>query len=377
MLSIWEKESFLAPQDVLVAGAGLAGLWSAFYLKKKEPALKITIVDKGIFPTGASTRNAGFACFGSLSEVMYDIKTMGLDATLSLVEKRFKGLKRIQKHLSASAIDFKKCGGYELFGGTAPYTKEELENSIGYLNSLLKEITGKKQTYSLAEDKIKEFGFGHTTHLVLNSEEGYLHSGKMVQLLLQTVMGLGVNYMPCTAVESFVNNNSGIEVKTANGLTLQTSKLLICTNGFAQDLLPSEEIIPARGQVIVTSPIKDLPIRGTFHADEGFYYFRNLGNRILLGGARNLAFDEENTADLQTSPRIQNELERYLSQVVMPNIKTNYTIDHRWSGIMGMGPEKAPIVKEVQPHIFCAVGLGGMGVALAPAAAQEVVGLMY
>ena len=92
MISIWEKETFYAPQDVVIAGSGFAGLWSAFQLKKKHPALKITIVDLGVIPTGASTRNAGFACFGSLSEVVYDAQTMGTDKMLQFVEMRYKGL---------------------------------------------------------------------------------------------------------------------------------------------------------------------------------------------------------------------------------------------------------------------------------------------
>lgn len=377
MLSIWEKEAFYAPQDVIIVGSGLVGLWSAFYLKKKSPSLKITIIDQGSVPTGASTRNAGFACFGSLSELMYDIKTMGLDATLSLVEKRFKGLERIQKHLSETVIDFKKCGGYELFGGIAPYTKEELENSVGYLNTLLKDITGKKRTYCLADERLREFGFGQTAHLVLNSEEGYLHSGKLVQSLLQKVIALGVNYIPATSVASYEVVGAHITIKTKEGFSLQMTKLLICTNALAKELLPFENIASARGQIIVTSPIKHLSFEGAFHSDEGFYYFRNLENRVLLGGARNLAFDEETTNDATISQPIQSELERYLSEVVLPREKGNYTIEHRWAGIMGMGPKKAPTIKEVQPNVYCAIGLGGMGVALAPVAGGEVAALMY
>jgi glycine/D-amino acid oxidase-like deaminating enzyme len=136
------------------------------------------------------------------------------------------------------------------------------------------------------------------------------------------------------------------------------------------------DIIPARGQVLVTSGIKDLPWQGSFHSDEGYYYFRNLGKKVLLGGARNKAFREEETTQMQISDTIQNELERYLDEVILPNNKGQYTIDYRWSGIMAMGSEKMPIVKEVEPNIFCAVRMSGMGVALAPVAGQTVSKLM-
>src|SRR5215212_1772741 len=104
-VSIWEKETFYAPQDIIIVGSGFVGLWSAFHLKKENPKLKITIVDRGFIPTGASTRNAGFACFGSLSEVVYDAQTMGTDKMLQLVEMRFRGLERIQKFFD-KGIDF-------------------------------------------------------------------------------------------------------------------------------------------------------------------------------------------------------------------------------------------------------------------------------
>src|SRR6478752_6675204 len=104
MISIWEKEKFFAPQDVIIAGSGFVGLWSAYYIKKKHPKAKVSIIDRGLIPTGASTRNAGFACFGSLSEVVYDGQAMGTDKMLQLVEMRYKGLERIQKYFSDKVI---------------------------------------------------------------------------------------------------------------------------------------------------------------------------------------------------------------------------------------------------------------------------------
>lgn len=372
MISIWEKESFFAPQDIIIAGNGFVGLWSAFYLKKKKPQLRITIVDRGIIPTGASTRNAGFACFGSLSELMRDGQTMGNDKMLELVEMRYKGLERIQKHFSKNKIDFELCGGYELYDSNDEISLEQLNQNIQYLNTLLKPITKTKQTFKLIDDKIAEYGFGNTKHLIKNNLEGYLHSGKLVQLLLQTVQSMGVQVFCGTEIKSFEKLNGKLELRTNQSFTLTTKQILICTNAFAKELLPELDIIPARGQVLVTSEIKNLLWKGSFHSDEGYYYFRNLGKTVLLGGARNKAFTEEQTTDMQTTQFIQNELELYLDEVVLPNQKGKYSIDYRWSGIMAMGSEKMPIVKEIEPNIFCAVRMSGMGVALAPIVAQSI-----
>jgi glycine/D-amino acid oxidase-like deaminating enzyme len=123
--------------------------------------------------------------------------------------------------------------------------------------------------------------------------------------------------------------------------------------------------------VLVTSPIRDLKIEGAFHYDEGFYYFRNLENRILLGGARNKFFDEERTVQFETSQNIQSELERFLHDVVLPE-KSDYTIDYRWSGIMGMAKEKTPEIGQLDENVFYAVAMGGIGVATSPIVGERI-----
>src|SRR5688500_2152759 len=369
-VSIWEKESFYAPKDVIIIGSGLAGLWTALYLKKKKPGLSITIVDRGIIPTGASTRNAGFACFGSLTELLHDADTNGEDNMLSLVEMRYRGLQRIQKVFGKKQIEFDLIGGYELFTKEDKWDRAELEDKMEGLNKLLKPVVNEKNTFRLADKKIKRFGFDHVTHLAENKAEGYLHSGKLCQALLREVQGKGVTVLSAVEITGFEKTGELISCYTNQHITLQAAKVVVCTNAFAKQLLPDLDIVPARGQVLVTAPIKDLPFKGTFHYQEGFYYFRNLGNRILLGGARNTALEEESTTEMMTTQKIQSGLEHFLSHYLIPG--QVYQITDRWSGIMGMGSEKMPIVKEVKPNIFCAVRMSGMGVALTPVIGESI-----
>jgi len=375
MISIWEKETFFAPQDVIIVGSGYVGLWSALFLKKKAPKLKISILDRGLIPTGASTRNAGFACFGSLSELMHDAQNNGTDKMLELVELRYKGLEKIKKYFTNGSIDFEIIGGYELYDDSSANI-ETLTANIEYMNALLKSITATKKTFKLIDEKIESFGFGKTRHLIKNNLEGSLHSGKLLQALLQKVQASGVQVFNAIEVKTYNLYDDNIEIEINRQLPFSTKKLLVCTNAFAQELLPDLDILPVRGQVLLTSPIKNLQWKGTFHSDEGFYYFRNLGNKVLLGGARNKAFEEERTKDMQTTSFIQNELESYLDNVILPNYKGQYIIENRWSGIMGMGGEKMPIVKEAMPNVFCAVRMSGMGVALAPVVGQQVAEMM-
>lgn len=399
-LSVWEKESFFAPADIIIAGSGLVGLWSAYYLKKAHPSISITIVDRGIIPTGASTRNAGFACFGSLTELVADAARMGEDKMLELVEMRYRGIKRIAKIFSDKETGFERFGGYELITsspsapGTAPSASmsshdgdphethppspgmdiNQLRSHIDWLNRRLKKIVKQQKTFRLQHDKLVEFGFAGIQHLIENKAEAQLHSGKLCQALLRLVQSMGVTVLNNIEIKSFEKVSGHLLLQTDQPFALTANQLLVCTNAFARQLLPQLDIEPARGQVLVTSPIDNLPFKGTFHFEEGFYYFRDLGDRVLLGGARNKAFTEEATDEMTITDTIQQELERFLREVILPG--RSFTIEHRWSGIMGMGSEKIPIIRQINDQVFCAVRMSGMGVALAPMIGEKIAEMM-
>ena len=372
-LSIWEKESFFAPQDVIIVGSGFVGLWSALHLKLLNPTYKITIVERGIIPTGASTRNAGFSCFGSPSELINDAAAMGEDKMWQLVEMRYKGLMEIQKYFTPEEIGYDACGGYECFANSST-SWEECNKKLSWLNKGMQKITGNANVFAVQDEKIGEMGFSGFNHLIENKLEGGLHSGKLVQALLKKVQTLGVQVLTSVDVKNYEEINSSIFLHTNIGITLQATQLLLCTNAFTPQLIPAIDIIPNRGQMIMANPIKNLKIKGTFHFDKGYYYFRNVNNRLLLGGARNKAFEMENTDEMQTTSIIQQELESFMRQYLLPH--TPFSITDRWSGIMAMGKEKLPIVEAIGGNVFCCVRMSGMGVALAPVVAKKVAQMM-
>ena len=377
-LSFWERDSFFAPQDVIIVGSGFVGLWSAFHLKITNPHYKITILERGIIPTGASTRNAGFGCFGSPGELVADAASMGEDAMWQLVEMRYKGLQQLRKNFTDYSIDYDACGGYECFSADSSDWTEVAEK-LDWLNSGLQKITGEENLFKRADDKLQLFGFKGFTHLVENKLEAGIHSGKTVQALLQKIHGMGVQVLTNMEVLSYENNHQGVRVNASAGIdgrkiSFTGNQLLLCTNAFTKQLLPATDIIPNRGQVLVTAPIEQLPFKGTFHFDQGYYYFRNVGNRLLLGGARNKDFENEQTLEMHTTPIIQAALESFIQQHLLP--ETSFTVTDSWGGIMAMGIEKSPLIQSISHNVFCCVRMSGMGVALAPEAAQKVVTLM-
>ncbi len=368
-LSIWEKESFYKHRDVIIIGGGLAGLWCAYELIKDNANLKILIIEKGSIPLGASTRNAGFACFGSPTELLHDAATMGEEKMLEIVEMRFKGIEKTRKVLGNKLIEFDNSGGYECLSNEL-HDLKKLENDVHYLNKKLKQVTSLDETFVRANDKLNSFGLHGFDAMIENSLEGGLHSGKLVQVLTTKVQSMGVDVLTGIEVKNWNEENIEISIQTSLGIVLRCSWLILCTNAFTDHLLPELNIVPARGQVFVTNEIKGLKLKGTFHFNEGFYYFRNVGNRVLLGGARNKAFEEEATNELNTTDRIQGELEKFLTRHILSF--QHYSIDHRWSGIMGFTENKQPLIKKINNKIIAVIVCNGMGVAMSPKIAEKI-----
>jgi gamma-glutamylputrescine oxidase len=367
-LSYWEHTTFFKNVDLAIIGSGIVGLNAALSLKKKNKKLKIIVLERGMLPTGASSKNAGFACFGSTSELLDDLSRHSENEVISIVEKRWKGLERLRKNLGDKNIDFHNWGGYEIFDSEQSFRR--CKDQMEHLNSSLAGIIGKKNVYKNADDKIKTFGFRNIKHMIINTAEGQIDTGKMISALIAKVRAAGIEIINGFEVKDMQDDGKNVLITSPEEIRFSCKKVIVATNGFAKQLLPDQPVVPARAQVLVTSPVRNLKLKGTFHYDSGYYYFRNIGDRVLLGGGRNLDFKTEETAEFGLTQLVQNKLEDLLHEIILP--KQNYKIEMRWSGIMGVGPAKKSIVQAVSKNVFCAVRMGGMGVAIGSLVGEEV-----
>ena len=364
-LSYWEIKNWFTNVDYTIVGSGIVGLHAALRLRERFPQAKILIIERGPLPQGASTKNAGFACFGSLSEINDDLKTHTEEEVLALIQKRWAGLQLLRKRLGDAVIDFKPYGGYELFLKDDASGYEECLRRMPFVNEVLKPLF-KTDVFAKEVDR---FDFkGIHDYLIFNPFEGQIDTGSMMQALLKEAVANGILILNSQTVTSYNEKADGVDV-ALDDFNFITKKLLFASNGFASKLTDGA-VKPARAQVLITEPIPNLDIKGTFHIDRGYYYFRNINDRILFGGARNLDFEGETTTEFGTSDIIQNQLENVLREVILPD--TDFIIAHRWSGIMGMGNHKKPIVKQLSQHTYCGVRLGGMGVAIGSVVGAEL-----
>lgn len=368
-LSYWERETFLKNIDVLIIGSGIVGLNAALHLKEQQPKLNVVIVERGTLPSGASTKNAGFSCFGSVSELLDDLEVQDENLVWEILEKRWLGLQKLLQRVGIQKMDYFQYGSYEVFKNSDQDLFEHCCDHINTFNQRIAEITGKKETFSINNTTIDNFGFGGVKQLIWNQSEGQIHTGKMMSYLLQLVQQKGILILNGLNINALQENAQFVELQTENKWTFHARKVLVATNGFAKKLFSEIAVQPARNQVLVTQPIPNLAIKGCFHYHKGYVYFRNIDDRILLGGARHLDLDGETTDQFGCSSIIQNYLSNFLKTVIFPN--QDISIDYWWSGIMGIGIGKKPLVKLWSKNIAVAVKMGGMGIAIGSLIGEE------
>lgn len=371
MLSYWEQQSFVYYDHVII-GSGIVGLSVAIELRELYPEANILVLERGLLPTGASTRNAGFACMGSLTELLDDFNYMQQDEIVQLFDLRRKGLERLRKRLGDENIDYKTNGSYELISDKELGALDRIEEINQLLFPLLQ-----KPAFRLANDKIDTFGFpkSYTKALVENACEGALHTGKMMRTLLDFALHRGIEIKTGADVIKMDETADYVALHVKDpfrheGFVFRAETVSVCTNAFTRQLLPDVDVIPGRGQVLITQPIEGLKFKGIFHFDMGYYYFREIDGRVLIGGGRNMDKETETTEALELNELIQIELEAKLHDIIIPD--THFKIAQRWSGIMAFGASKQPIVKAFSGRIFGAFRMGGMGVAIGSEVARQL-----
>jgi len=375
MYSFWERESFFKEIDVIIIGSGIVGLNAAISLKIRFPDQKIVILERGALPYGASTRNAGFACFGSISELLSDLETQSESEVFALVERRYRGLARLRERVGDKNMQYEQLGGYEVFTESEGEIYEKCADSMMRFNQILYSLLKIPNIYQKADAEITKFGFSGVKYLLKNDAEGQIDTGKMMHTLMALAKEKGIEIFTGFAVKDFFDAGNHCVVVNEQGAEVFSKKIMLCTNGFTQKLLPHLQVFPARNQVLITKPLENLKVKGTFHYNEGYFYFRNVGNRILLGGGRNLDKKGEETTTFGHTELIQNELKRLLETVILPAEKPE--IEMWWSGIMGVGEVKKPIIEFISENVMVAVRMGGMGVAIGSLVGEEAANRLY
>jgi glycine/D-amino acid oxidase-like deaminating enzyme len=358
--SIWESRFYQGHNDLVVLGGGIVGLNTAIQAKLLNNDIGITVVDRSWPVLGASTKNAGFVCFGSPSELLDDIACNNEDSMVNTFKVRWEGSELLRDVIGQEDIDYSLCGGLELYDqGSIPS-----DESILQLNSLLKHHLGLADYFKWIDQS--EFSTFDEKAIIIPGE-GRIDAMRMMDALYRRAQEVGVKFIFRPVLRLEVDTK---ELIFDDGSRMKFKSIACCTNGFTRSFLPDLDIQAVRNLVLVTNELPNIQWDKVVHYDQGYVYFRRVGQRILIGGARNHFREEETTDQFGENPEVRQYLTSFLEERLL--LDKIFNIEFEWSGILGVGESKKPIIKEVQKDIFVAARMGGMGVAIGAHVGREL-----
>ncbi|HEX4887605.1 MAG TPA: FAD-dependent oxidoreductase [Luteibaculaceae bacterium] len=367
-MSYWEYKTYFQGVDFCIVGMGIVGCHTALMLRQKYPTAKIVVIDGHSFGASASSRNAGFACFGSVSEIADDVRSSGFEAAINLVHERYQGLQLLRSIHGDDKLGYKQTGGFELFTTQDEERWSMSTDLVPELNRALKSLA--PEVYRISPNNKQVFK--QPVKIIENSEEGEIQTDLLYFSMLSALHHNRVFMLRGVRITDFMNENEGVKVSTSVG-DFTCRKLILATNGLTSKLLPHLDVAPARAQVLVTSPLSKVNLTGCFHYDAGYYYFRMIDNRLLIGGARNTDFEGEQTASLENTNAILAHIQSLAETLI---INEPYQIEHTWAGTMGVGQARHPLVDHYASNIIYGVRMGGMGVALGCLVSKKIADLL-
>lgn len=372
-IGYWESEHLLAPVDLTVIGSGIVGMSTALHYKALRPGHRVRLIDRDVLGEGGTTRNAGFACFGGPGEWLDDLDVLGMEGWLSLLRRRAEGLADLVGLLGTDALGLQWTGGWELFDGDgggrsrAQVVLERLEElssaALPILGRALGDLHPAQGRPALERDDARAGHFGAELAVRL-PWEGILHTGRMVEAFHRALHRSDIQCLFGCPVEA-IGHESGADapwrVRTVRG-TLESARVAVCTNGFSRTLLPDLDVTPVPNRVLVVTP-DSMPPEGAYHVEDGYLYFRTLsGGQVLFGGGRHYGLPLP--LHPGRSPEAEDAWDVRLLQSARRWLGPVNGITHRWTGWLGVGENRQPLIGSTAPGLHHAVRMGGMGVAM-------------
>jgi len=319
--------------DVAVVGAGITGCSAA--LRLAGAGLRVRVHDQRGVAEGASGRNGGFALRGGASR--YDVarETYGVDRSRELWRWTERALDEMEE-VGGDAI--RRPGSFRLAADEEERDEIRLEYEALRADGIDAEWV----------DDLPGHLAGRFTGGILHPGDGALQPARFVRRLAALAAAAGAE----------LREHDRVDDVTA----LDADAVVVATDGYGHGLVPelAETIWPTRGQVIVSAPLDRVLYDRPHYARQGFDYWQQLPDgRVLLGGFRDVSIMDELTDVEETTPAIQESLERFLGEL----IEETPTITHRWAGIFGLTQDMLPLVGRVpgRDGVWVAAGYSGHG----------------
>jgi glycine/D-amino acid oxidase-like deaminating enzyme len=364
--------------DVAIIGAGYSGLWTAYYLNKREPGCRIALVDAEVAGFGASGRNGGWCAYhlSGIDSLLADPNTR--ERALALQRAMFDAVDEVGRASAAAGIDCDYAKGGALIAGRSGPDVERLREEYEEMIEL-----------GFSEDDftwLDASAFAERARI--DGALGGLYSPHCAAIQPAKLAGGLASFLEARGVSVFEQSPVRTIAKgvlTTDRGRIRAENVLRCTEGYTAGLPGLKRaILPLHSMMIATEPLpdsvwKEIGLRGrpTFgDRRRSVTYGQRTADDRLTFGTRGHYYYGSGLRDYfePNSPGFAHTHAALLE--LFPSL-ADVEITHRWGGAIGVTRDWAPFVQfDPRTGLGAAGGYAGNGVAAANLAGLTLVELL-
>jgi glycine/D-amino acid oxidase-like deaminating enzyme len=335
--------------DVVVVGAGVTGLACARRLA--EAGMDVAVVDASRIGGGASGRNGGFAVVGTELGFGEARDRLGEAAAVELHRATGAGMVALSEAMGAPGA-VRVSGSVELARSGAEEAALAVEVAAMRAAGLAVELDPARVPRPLRA------WYATAAH---RPADGEIHPTRWIGALAAAAAAAGARIHEHTPVTAVRAGSDGWEAASPAGIARAPVAVVAC-DGLTRTLVPELRDVthPVRGQMLASEPVADRVLEMPTYSDGGFMYYRQTaGGRVVVGGSRDAAMEDEFTDDERTTEIVQDAIERFLRE----RLGVAAPVSHRWAGVMGFSVDLLPVAGPIpeRPGLFAAAGYSGVG----------------
>jgi glycine/D-amino acid oxidase-like deaminating enzyme len=329
-----------ASVDVAILGAGFTGLWTAYYLLRRNPGLKIAVLERHIAGFGASGRNGGWCTSNFALGPAELFARFGRDAAHATQTAMFDTVDEVEHVIQEEKIDAQFRRGGELLLARGPQHLAGLRESHKAFQRI--GLENYSTLLDAGETRSRVRVAGAVGSLFMPSCAA-LHPGRLVRGLARAVERRGAVIYEQTDVTSF-DEGSAPALHTARG-EVKATTIVLAGEAYLTRLPPlHRRLLPVYSLIVLSDPISDARWReigwegqeclasARYTVD---YLSRTADGRILFGGRG---------APYHFASRIDDSFDRHskthamlkrMLQAWFPMLK-GIGFGHAWGGPLGV-----------------------------------------
>ncbi|GAA2412430.1 NAD(P)/FAD-dependent oxidoreductase [Nonomuraea africana] len=344
--------------DVAIVGGGYTGLWTAYYLKKEQPDLRIAILEKEFAGFGASGRNGGWLSAEFAGSRERHAKARGRQAMIDLQHAMFASVDEVIRVAGAEGIDADIHKGGLIHTATNPAQRRRLHEELDELRAW---GYGEQDLRLLERDEREErLRVAGALDATYSPHCARIQPAKLAVGLAGVVAGLGVDIFEGTTVTQIKPR----EAVTDRGV-VRAEYVIRATEGFTAGIEGQRrQWLPMNSSMIVTEPLpadvwKHLGWEGReLLGDEAHAYIyaqRTADGRIAIGG-RGVPYRYGSRTDDRGATQKWTVESLWRMLVKLFPAAADARIQHSWCGVLGVPRDWCSTV-----HLDHATGLGWAG----------------